>query len=194
MLQATIQKNDRKAYWLIGVFSIVVFALISALDKYKLSVVPGFDVHIFAAANAVINSCVAVLLIAGLVTVRQGRYRLHRNIMLAAMLLSILFLLSYIAHHLFAGEARFGDINHDGIVSDAEKLQAGILRPVYLVLLSTHILLSGLILPFILLTAYRGLTSEFVAHRKLSKYTWPVWLYVALSGPVVYLLIRPYYA
>jgi putative membrane protein len=193
MLEATIIKNDKKAYWLIGIFSVVVFAAVVALGKFKLDIDPGFDVHIFAKINAFINGCVALLLISALIAVRKGKYELHRNLMLSAMFLSVIFLVSYIAHHLLAGEARFGDIDHDGLLSDHEKLQVGALRLVYLLLLATHIVLAAIILPFILFTAYRGLTSEWPAHRKLAKYTWPLWLYVAITGPVVYFLISPYY-
>lgn len=193
MLEASIVKNDKKAYWVIGIFSVVVFGAVVALGNFKLNVHPAFDVHVFAKINAVINSCVALLLVAALIAVKGGKYQLHRNLMLAAMFLSVLFLVSYITHHLLAGEARFGDVNHDGLVSPAEKLQAGGLRIVYLLLLATHIVLAAIILPFILFTAYRGLTSEWPTHRKLAKYTWPLWLYVAVSGPIVYYLISPYY-
>ena len=188
-----ITKNDKKARTIIFSFSIIVFILISALGKYKLNVNLGFDEHIFAKANAVINSIVAVLLLAGLFFARTGRYTTHRHILLTAMALSVLFLVSYTLHHLFAGEARFGDANHDGIVSETEKLAAGPIRYFYYILLSTHILLAGIVLPFILFTAYRALINENEAHRKLAKVTWPVWLYVAVTGPVVYLMISPYY-
>jgi len=188
-----ITKNDRRARVIIFSFSIVVFLLVSALGKYKLNVDLGFDEHIFAKANAVINSIVAVLLLVGLFCARTGRYTTHRNIMLTAMALSVLFLLSYVLHHLFAGEARFGDINHDGIVSEAEKVAAGSVRYFYYALLSTHILLAGIVLPFILFTAYRALINENAEHRKLAKITWPIWFYVAVTGPVVYLMISPYY-
>lgn len=193
MLPAALSKNDRKAYWVIWIFSVVVFTLIALLSNFKLSIHPGFDIHIFAKINAVINSAVAVLLVAGLISIKNRKYVLHRNIMITAMLLSVLFLVSYIAHHLLAGEARFGDINHDGLLSHAEKLQAGSVRVFYLILLSTHIILAAVILPFILFTAYRALTSEWPLHRKLAKYTWPLWFYVAVTGPLVYYLISPYY-
>lgn len=192
-MMLTISKNDKKARIIIFSFSIILFILISALGKYKLDVNLGFDEHIFARANAVINSIVAVLLLAGLFSAKTKRYTTHRNIMLTAMALSVLFLLSYVLHHLFAGEARFGDVNHDGIVSEAEKLAAGSIRYFYFVLLSTHILLAGIVLPFILFTAYRALINENAAHRKLAKITWPIWFYVAVTGPVVYLMISPYY-
>lgn len=189
----TITKNDKKARVLIFSFSLVVFLLISALGKYKLSVDLGFDEHIFAKINAVINSIVAVLLLAGLYFAKTKRYVTHKKIMLTAMALSIIFLVSYVLHHLFAGEARFGDINHDGVLSEAEKLTAGSLRYFYYVLLSTHILLAGIVLPFILFTVYRALINENAAHRKIAKITWPIWLYVAITGPIVYLMISPYY-
>ena len=189
----TLTKNDKRARIIIFSFSIVVFILISALGKYKLDVNLGFDEHIFAKANAVINSIVAVLLLGGLFFARTRRFTTHRNIMLTAVALSVLFLLSYVLHHLFAGEARFGDINHNGIVTEAEKAAAGSIRYFYYVLLGTHILLAGIVLPFILFTAYRALINENAAHRKLAKVTWPIWFYVAVTGPVVYLMISPYY-
>ncbi len=193
MLEASLQKNDKRAYWFIGIFSLVVFVAVVALGQFKLPVQTGFDVHIFAKINAVINSAVALLLITALVAIKKGKYLLHRNLMMGAMFLSVLFLVSYIAHHLLAGEAKFGDLDHDGILSVDEKLKVSGLRTVYLLLLATHIVLAAVILPFILFTAYRALTSEWPAHRKLAKYTWPLWLYVAVTGPIVYFLISPYY-
>jgi putative membrane protein len=132
-------------------------------------------------------------LVAALVAVKKKNYELHKKFMITALVLSILFLLSYIAHHLLAGEAKYGDSNHDGLVDEAEKLAAGAMRMVYLVILITHIILAAIILPFILFTAYRGLTSEFPAHKKLARITWPLWFYVAVTGPVVYFMISPYY-
>lgn len=193
MLPATFNKNDKKATLLIYAVSIVVFAAVALLSKYKLNVNLGFNVHIFAIANAIINSLVMILLCAGLITVKQKKYELHKKIMLIAIVLSVLFLVSYIAHHLLAGETKFGDINHDGILSDEEKLQAGGLRIFYYIILLTHIPLAAIMLPFILFTAYRALTGEYEAHKKLVRITWPVWFYVAFSGITVYLLISPYY-
>jgi len=193
MLQPSLQKNDKKARLLIYTVSFVVFAAVVLLSKFKLNVDLGFNVHLFAKANAIINSAVAVLLLAGLVTVKQKKFALHKKIMLGAMTLSILFLVSYICHHLLAGETKFGDINHDGILSDDEKLAAGSLRMVYYFILLTHIPLAAIILPFILFTAYRALIGEYDQHKKLTRITWPVWFYVAVTGVVVYLMISPYY-
>ena len=194
MLEATITRNDKKARWLIGIFSVVVFSAVVILGRVKLNVNPGFDVRILAAANAVINSIVAILLIAALVAVKNGKYLLHKRIMLTALALSVLFLLSYISYHLLSGEAKFGDINHDGILSDSEKAAVGMkVRLVYYLILSTHIFLAAIILPFILFTAYRALTADFPLHKELARITWPMWLYVAITGPVVYWMISPYY-
>ena len=168
MLQASISKNDKKAYWLIGIFSVVVFLAVSVLTKIKLNVDLGFDVHIFAAFNAFVNATIAVLLVAALVAVKNGKYLLHKQIMMAALVLSILFLVSYIAHHLLAGEAKFGDADRDGIVTDAEKAAVGGIRTIYFIILITHIILAAVILPFILFTAYRALTAEFPLHKKLA--------------------------
>src|SRR4051812_15859267 len=98
-MNISLKKNDKKARTIIFIFSAVVFIAVSALGKYKLNVDVGFDEHIFAKVNAIINSIVAVLLVAGLTAARQRKYITHRNIMLTAMGLSVLFLLSYICHH-----------------------------------------------------------------------------------------------
>ena len=113
---------------------------------------------------------------------------------MAALVLSILFLVSYIAHHLLAGEAKFGDADRDGIVTDAEKAAVGGVRTIYFIILITHIILAAVILPFILFTAYRALTAEFPLHKKLAKITWPLWFYVAITGPIVYWMIKPFYS
>lgn len=190
-----LTRNDRKAKWLIIAFSVVIFGVVSALGRLpRLQVDLGFDIHLFAAANAVINSIVTVLLVLAFYFVKVKNFSAHRNVLMAAMLLSVLFLISYIAHHLLAGEARFGDVNHDGLVSAAEKSAVGIKRLVYFVILSTHILLASIILPFILFTAYRGLSGDYQRHKRLARYTWPIWLYVSATGPIVYLMISPYYS
>ena len=193
MLQASLKKNDKQAKLLIYTVSFVVFAAVVILSRYKLNVDLGFDVHVFAKVNAIINTMVLLLLGAGLVTVLQKRYLLHKRIMLAAIMLSVLFLVSYIAHHLLAGETKFGDINHDGILSDDEKLQIGSMRMLYYFILFTHIPLAAIMLPFILLTAYRALIGEYSEHKRLVRITWPVWFYVAFTGVMVYLMISPYY-
>lgn len=193
MLAPVWKKNDQRANLLIITFSVIVFAAVVALNRVKLDVDLGFDVHLFAKANAIINSLVTVLLIVALLAVKQRKLILHRNLMMTAMLLSVLFLVSYICHHLFAGDTLYGDMDGDGLLSEIEKSQVGTGRIFYRIILFTHIPLAALILPFILFTAYRALIGEFPRHKKLARITWPIWLYVALTGVLVYWMISPYY-
>ena len=178
-MKALLQRNDKLAYQVIGLLSVVVFLVVVSLGRFKLTNVElGFDPHIFAKINAAINSTVSVLLILGLYLVKQRKYEAHRNAMFAAIALSSLFLVSYILHHLFTMDTHFGG--------------QGTIRYFYYPLLISHIILAAVILPFILLTAYRALTADFQAHKKIAKITFPVWLYVSISGVLVYLLISPY--
>jgi putative membrane protein len=194
MLPASIQKNDRKANVLIIIFSVIVFVAITVLSRIKLDVELGFDKHLFAKLNAVINSLVSILLVLALIVVKKGNYQLHKKMMMTAMLLSIVFLVSYICHHLFTGETKYGDLNGDGVLSDIEKTTAGTTRYIYYFIVGSHILLAAIVMPFVLFTAYRALTGEYDRHKKLAKYTWPIWFYVAITGPIVYLMIKAYYA
>ena len=194
MLAPVMKKNDQQAKWLIGIFSVVVLAAVIFLSKFTLAVELPFDKHIFALVNALLNATVAVLLLAALIAVKQKNYTAHKIIMLTALLLSVLFLVSYIAHHLFAGETKFGDTNHDGILSAAELAVLGNTRGLYFILLATHIILAATSLPFILFTAYRGLTGEYEDHKRKAKRMWPIWFYVAVTGPMVYMMIKPYYS
>jgi putative membrane protein len=193
MLPPLLEKNDSQAKWLIGVVSFVIFATIVILSRVKIEAELGFDVHVFALINACINSVVSFLLVLGLITIKRRRYVLHKKLMLAAMIFSIVFLVSYVSHHLLAGDTRFGDINHDGMVDPSELLAVGNTRIIYFIILITHIFLAAIILPFILFTTYRAMIAEWPQHRKLAKITWPIWLYVSVTGVVVYLMISPYY-
>lgn len=171
-----LEKPAKRWIWILS--SVVFFAVV-VLNRVQVPTSGTWDIHVFAKINAVINSLVSLLLLRGLFTAKAGKWNAHKNTMLAAMVFSVLFLVSYILHHLFAGETRFGG---DGAI-----------KVIYYVILFTHIILAGGSLPFILLTAYRGLSAQYPAHRKLAKRLWPVWFYVSLTGVVVYLLISPYY-
>jgi putative membrane protein len=175
----TIIKNDKKARTLILLVSAIIFIAIVILGQVKLDVALGFNEHVFAKINAIINTIVAFLLLGGLFTAKQGRYTTHKYTMLTAIAFSVLFLVFYICHHLFAGETKYGG--------------EGSIRYFYYFILGTHIILAAIILPFILFTAYRALINENAEHRKLAKITWPIWFYVAVTGPIVYLMISPYY-
>ena len=179
MLPASIQKNDKLANVLIIVFSIVVFVAVVFLSRIKVDLDLPFDVHIFAKVNAIINSAVSFLLLVGLLAVKRSRYALHKKVMITAMVLSFLFLVSYICHHLLSDSTSFGG--------------EGAIKIVYYIILISHILLAAIILPFILFTSYRALVAEWAGHKKLARITWPIWFYVSVTGVIVYLMISPYY-
>jgi len=179
MLQPILPKNDKKARIFIFTVSFIVFAAVVALGKYKIPMNDRFDVHIFAKINAVINSVVSVLLLMGLMSAKKGKFERHKKIMITAMILSTLFLVSYICHHLLASDTKYGG--------------GGAVRYVYYFILITHIFLAAIILPFILYTAYRALIAEWPQHRRLARITWPIWFYVSVTGVLVYLFISPYY-
>lgn len=179
MLKPLLKKNDKQARMLIFTVSFIVFAAVAVLSRVELEADLGFDIHIFALINAVINSMVSVLLVLALIAVKNKKYTQHKNIMFGAIVLSVLFLVSYIAHHLLAGDTVYGG--------------EGNIRYFYYFILITHIFLAAIILPFILFTAYRSLTGEYARHKKLARYTWPLWLYVSVTGVIVYIMISPYY-
>ena len=113
--------------------------------------------------------------------------------MLTAFLLSATFLVSYVIYHAQGLEVRFGDQNGDGVLSPAELVQAGVWRQIYFAILISHILLSAVILPFILMSYYLGWQQRIQAHKRLVHFVWPAWLYVTISGVLVYCLLAPYY-
>ena len=175
----SLTKNDKKANIVIWSISLVVFVAVVVLHELKIEVDLGFDVHLFAQLNALINGTVAVLLMLGLILVKTKKYILHKRVMNLAIILSVLFLLSYIAHHILADSTTYGG--------------EGSIKTIYYFVLISHILLAGLSLPFILFTNYRASITEFSAHKRLAKIVYPIWLYVAITGVVVYLMIQPYY-
>jgi putative membrane protein len=154
-MKAELKKNDKLAKTLIYIVSAVVFLVVVSLRYLKFTNVDlGFDVHLLAKANALINGTVSILLVAALVAVKKKNFEAHKKLMKGAIYLSVLFLVTYIGHHMFAGETEFPK-DHS-------------LRTFYLIILSTHIVLAAVILPFILFTAYRALIAEFPAHKKLA--------------------------
>jgi putative membrane protein len=153
----------------------------------------GFNTHSLPLFHAILNSSTAILLLASLYFIRHGQVKAHRRANWIAVTLSAIFLVSYVIYHATNPSTRFGDLNHDGLLSDAEKQQAGALRYVYYFVLSSHILLSGIIIPFVLFTMQRAYQERFDKHRRLARITWPLWLYVAVSGVVVYVMVSPYY-
>ncbi|MGV6830992.1 MAG: DUF420 domain-containing protein [bacterium] len=129
---------------------------------------------------ATINGLTAVLLITALWAIKSGKRKLHENIMKTCIALSVLFLVMYVAYHMTSDSTKYGG--------------EGIMRYIYFGILITHILLSIIIIPFVLITYVRAITNNFERHKKIARITFPLWLYVAVSGVLVYLMISPYYA
>ena len=188
------QINERKWLWGIGILSFVIVAAVAFLIYNAQSVVNyNHSIYILPKLNAFLNSAVFVLLLAGFYFIRNQNIRYHRACMLAAFIFSSLFLVSYVTYHYSAPETRFGDLNGDHILSEAEKAAAGSVRYIYYFLLATHIILATIIVPLALVTLFRIFNIQVEKHKKIARITLPIWLYVSLTGVIVYLMISPFY-
>ena len=143
---------------------------------------------------ASINGLTALLLVMGVLAIKNGNRKVHERFMTSAIACSVVFLIMYVAYHMTADSTVFGDIDHNGVLDTIEKTNAGSIRNVYLFILLSHILLSIAIIPLVLISYVRALSNSFDRHKKIAKITFPLWLYVAVTGVVVYLMISPYYA
>ncbi|MEM7573746.1 MAG: DUF420 domain-containing protein [Bacteroidota bacterium] len=173
------------------VVSVVVLLLVGLMRRVKLEV--DLDLSFLPAANAIINSLTALMLLLSLYFVKQGKLLAHRNANMAALGLSVVFLACYVAYHFTSPEVIYGDANHNGLLEAAEAAAVAGSRTLYLVILFSHIGLAGIILPFILYTAIYAISGKYQQHKKMARYVWPLWFYVALTGPIVYLLLKDYY-
>ncbi len=176
------------------IVSIAVIGLVGIMRIPSMKINVGMDFSFLPPLNALFNSIVAVALVAALYFVKQKNIKMHQNMIYIAMTFSFLFLLSYVAYHFTTPETLYSDFDHNRVVTDAEKAKSGVLRTVYFIFLATHILLAAISLPFILLTFNRGYTGQVEKHRKFAKYVWPVWFYVAITGPICYFMLKPFYA
>ena len=143
---------------------------------------------------ASINGLTALLLLMGVMAIKNGNKKVHERFMTMAIACSVVFLVMYVAYHMTADSTVYGDVDGNKILDATEKANAGLIRNVYLFILLSHIALSIVIIPLVLITYVRALAAQFDKHRKLAKITFPLWLYVAVTGVVVYLMISPYYA
>jgi putative membrane protein len=143
---------------------------------------------------ASINALTALLLIMGVMAIKNGNKKVHERFMTTAIACSVIFLVMYVAYHMTSDSTVYGDIDKNGILDATEKKYAGSMRSVYLFILLSHIALSITIIPLVLITYVRALAARFDKHKKIAKITFPLWLYVAVTGVVVYLMISPYYA
>ena len=170
-------EKERKFNWIITIISILVPLVVAVLFGVK---VPNSEpLKFLPPIYAAINGLTAVLLIYAVWAIKNGKRVLHQNIMSACILLSILFLLMYIAYHMTADSTSYGGV--------------GVIKYVYYFILISHIILSIVIIPLVLKTYARAYLKDFERHRQLARFTFPIWLYVAVTGVVVYLMISPYY-
>lgn len=183
----------------LGIVAWIVTALVLVLvgmmrrPELRIDLPEGVSFAFLPPVHAAINTIVAVLLVAAIIAVKSGRILLHRKLMLSAMGFSVLFLLGYVAYHFTNMETLYGDSNLDQQLSAEERAAVGTMRPVYLVLLITHILAAAISLPLILLTFINAWTNRFERHRNMARWVFPIWLFVAVTGPICYLMLRPYY-
>lgn len=191
-MEENIQLANKLKKWA-WAFTIVVLFLVGMMRQVKIPLPDGWDFGFLPPFHATVNAITALVLLAAFWFIRHKNIEMHRKMIYIAFGLSLLFLLSYVTYHITMPETIFGDMDHDGILNDAEKLAAGGTRMVYLIVLGTHILLAGLILPFILFTFIRAYTNQIARHRKMARWVFPLWLYVAITGPACYLMLLPYY-
>jgi len=176
----SLQDNQSFYLIIIGVLSIAIPLVVAILlflpQTGKLG---DINVSFLPHLNAVLNSSTAIALLCGFYFVKNGQVMYHRTAMFSAVGLSSLFLVSYVIYHYQAPHTSFGGV--------------GLIRTFYFLLLISHIILAAVIVPFVLLTVYFAISNQIDKHKKIVKWTFPIWLFVAVSGVVVYLMIRPYY-
>ena len=173
---------EKKYNKFIVAVSIIIPVVVAILFGIKLKDF-GYDVEplsFLPPIYATINGITAIVLVLGVLAIKKGNQKVHENLMTTAIALSVAFLVMYVAYHMTADSTKFGG--------------EGIIRYVYFFILLTHILLSIAIIPLVLITYVRALAKRFDRHRKIARITFPLWLYVAVTGVVVYLMISPYYA
>lgn len=188
-----LEKRFKSSIIFVSILIPVVVAILFSikLKDFGINVEPlSFLPPIYAGINAL----TAILLVLGVIAIKNGNREKHQKLMTAAIGCSVAFLVMYVAYHLTADSTKYGDTNHDGILSEVELAEAGIIRLIYFFILITHILLSIIIIPLVLFTYVRALAERFDRHKKLAKITFPIWLYVAITGVIVYIMISPYYA
>ncbi len=167
----------KKLNILASIISVVVLLLVGMMRRVKIDT--GIDFSFLPPLHAILNSLAALALIAALVFIKQKNVAAHQKSIYAAMFLSFLFLMSYVVYHFTTPETLY--------------CKQGTIRTVYFFFLITHIILAAVSLPFILFNFIRGYTGQIEKHRKMSKWVYPIWLYVAITGPIVYLMLRPCY-
>ncbi|WP_425076076.1 DUF420 domain-containing protein [Psychroserpens sp. S379A] len=181
-MNVTQNNSEEKKYnkWIV-VLAIVIPLVVAVLSRMKLQ---DFGIEVepltfLPPIYATINGLTALILIIAVIAIKNKNRVLHENLMTTAIWCSALFLLMYVAYHMTSDSTKFGG--------------EGLVKYIYYFILITHILLSIIIIPFVLITYVRAITNNIERHKKIAKITFPLWLYVAITGVIVYLMISPYY-
>jgi len=185
------QNNAQRLRKIIILLSVILPLAVAALFGFKIEGVTIF--RSLPAVYATINALTAVCLVAALLAIKKKNVELHFRWIRVALVLSLLFLVMYVLYHLTSPTTHFGDTNGDGEVDIVEKTKVGGLAILYYVILISHILLSIAVVPLVLFAYLFARTGQIDRHRKLVRFAFPFWLYVAVSGVLVYVLISPYY-
>ena len=176
--------------YIIIFFSIGILFLIEKLDRSIIDVkMPTFILKL-PEINAYINIIVSFLICLGIITAKKNNYLLHRFFMKLTFFLSILFFIFFMLHIITTGKIIYGDIDKNGLLSFQEAEAIFYTKYIYYFILSTHIICASLILPFILITYYKGFNKDYKFHKKIAKFTYPIWLYVTITGPIVFFMIK----
>ncbi|RCH54825.1 DUF420 domain-containing protein [Mucilaginibacter hurinus] len=187
--------SDKFIFRFVAAVSIFVLLVVIVLNRKIIpgpAEIPSFT-YFLPKLNAILNGSCTVLLLISLYYIKQKNVTMHKRLNIMAFCFSSLFLVSYILFHYLAPETKYGDLNADHIVTPEEKDTVGSIRYVYFAILISHIILAAGVLPLILLSFYRGLQMQVEKHRKLVRWAYPIWLYVTITGVIVYLMISPYY-
>jgi putative membrane protein len=180
MQTANNVKNDTKYLILIGILSVAIPVVVALLFYVpQAGGLGNLDVSFLPHLNAALNSGTAICLIAGFLFIKNKKQRYHITAMVTAFVLSSIFLVSYVIYHYQGTHTTFPGV--------------GAIRTIYFFILITHIILAAIVVPFVLLAIYFGISKQYERHKKVVKYTFPIWLYVAITGVLVYLMISPYY-
>ena len=175
----TLETKFRKSIIFVSILIPIVVAILFSV-KLKDFGIPVEPLSFLPPIYASINGVTAILLVAAVMAIKKGNRKLHERLMTAAIACSVVFLVMYVAYHMTSDSTKFGG--------------EGIIKYVYYFILVTHIILSIIIIPLVLITYVRALAQVFDKHKKIARITFPIWLYVAVTGVVVYLMISPYYA
>lgn len=177
---ANLPANYKQLRLLVNVISVALPLIVGAMFQFKFTDFEWpFDVHVLPLINAILNGTTALLLIGALFAAKNKNIELHTKLIYTGMVLSLLFLVVYIMYHTTAGHTKFGG--------------EGTIKVIYLVILLTHILLAAVQAPFVLYAFLYGYTNQIEKHQKIVKFSFPIWLYVSITGVICYLMISPYY-